>query len=463
MRWAIIAVTFALHQVQSPSVIVDAESKWEKSGMKSEDSSEDPHAADSDRRQEGPEEWRSRNSSLAGLKHPILEVDPSADWRQLRLISSVFFAQILLVVALSVFLKDGEPTGASKAATPATDTTPSVVAVVVAGLGWMVCATALSVFNKWLFNGDSGGLPIPMLLSTWHQAVVILVTQLVRISPWGPRLMPAAAQHGVLAGLAPSRFVRIVLPPAACYAGSLAFGNTALKYLSAPLTHMLRSAKPGFVFVASVAVGMETTNVTNVFLVLVVLAATMGATWSEAQFSRVSAVGLSYQGFSTVTDVTRILLLKKLVSTPQLDAGSTLSVFAPVCFLAMLGPALLGEGALVPTLPLVQHKWHLLANGLFAVLLNAANIHFISLASPTMASLTGSVNYLLSVVVSVWFFHTSTSPVEIGCFFVLLVAVTLYQHNQLYLKQFSRKTKGGTPADSFPPARSSSNNVPRLF
>lgn len=352
--------------------------------------------------------------------------DTEEAWAELKGCTTMIFGQIAIMAGLGVILRP-------KDATPAQPSKPKTKAAAPAGLLmfamalWVLSAMLLTIFNKWLYLPTGGNFPHAVSLSAWHQFLVVVVTQCIRLSPLGPKCMPAAANHGMMAGLAPHEVVGKVMPPAVCFAGSLAMGNMSMFYLSVSFTQMLRAAKPAGVFLASYAIGMEEWNSWRAMLIFLAVVGVACCSVGEVQFS---LVGFWYQMMTFITDITRLITLKMLVSLPRLDPVSAMSVFAPICFLGLLGPAVYLESQNITFLQCWNLRWMLLANGALAVVLNAVSICFMELATPTFFSLTGTLNYLLTAVFSIWLFGTPTSVAQMTSFVITLCAVNAYYYHQ---------------------------------
>lgn len=377
-------------------------------------------------------EWVSNTTTAAALtvQKPFRAEASAVAWTRLWMCAAVIFGQIAIAGALAIALKlrgDSERKGYEgrrKQPAPPPAAVPELLGAMAAWIGF---GMLLTVFNKWLFLPSGGNFPHVVALSAWHQLCVVLATQALRVSPWGEAIMPAAARHGCLAGLNLSTAAAAVLPPAVCFAGSLALGNSAIFFLSVSFAQMLRAAKPPLVFLASYLVGLEEWSTTRAWLILAVFLGAAACSMGEVQFN---AVGFVYQGLTFLTDVARLLTLKVLVSQPSLDPYSAMSIFAPICFLSFLGPVYLLEWSNISLVQLTELRWHLLANGLLAVGLNAATLRLMHLAPPTVFALTGTMNYLCTAAISIWFFATPTGATQLGSFAFTLVAVSAYNYHQ---------------------------------
>lgn len=383
------------------------------------------------------------SSISAGLQNPTRPLTTVEDWQKLGVTIGILIGQIVLALFFSLWLREKEVPKASSDGARETDAPPpgrqgvkqaTVTTVVLTAVAWMITAALMMMFNKWLFSENGAGLHFPLLLSTWHQFVVVAVTQFIRVSPWGPTLMPAAAENGLLAGMTLRDYFVRVVPPAVCYAGSLGLGNTALQFLSAAFANMLRAGKPVFVFVAALAVGLERWSNERVAMILLISVSLFVMTVGEADKGMMNPLGVTYQLLTFATEIVRLIMLKMLVSQANMDPGSALCIFAPGCFVALFSMSAYVEGSTWAIGQLLDYKVALLANGALAVVINAATMKLMDVASPTIVSLTGAINYLLTAVVSMWWFDTQTSAKQMGAFIVTLVTSVLYSHHQRHGK-----------------------------
>merc|ERR1719271_884874 len=126
------------------------------------------------------------------------------------------------------------------------------------------------------------------------------------------------------------------------------------------------------VLLFSLLLGMEKES--SWFTFLLVGLACFGifcVSFGEAEFSE---VGFTFMAFAILADSGRIVSLKMLVSLPKLDPFSALSIFAPTCFLLLVGPMVYLELPLITAARLWHAKWYLLLSGTVAVVLNMISI-----------------------------------------------------------------------------------------
>merc|ERR1719321_1872904 len=215
--------------------------------------------------------------------------------------------------------------------------------------------------------------------------------------------MPAVAQKGMFAGLGFQGYAKKVMIPALFYAASLGLGNKASMNLSVAFTQMIKAPKPALVYLSTLAIGMEAWDRERFILVCLACAASCFAAAGEVNFC---PVGVAYQCATHVTEIGRLICLKKLVSLPDLDPLSALAIFSPACVIALLGPVLCLDFSPALLRAMWAIRWELLASIAVALMVNFASIVFMKSASPTLVCVTGNLMYVVTALLSSWIFQT---------------------------------------------------------
>ena len=249
--------------------------------------------------------------------------------------------------------------------------------------------------------------------------------------------MPALSQNDFLAGLSTREACLMVLP-ATLWAVSIAFGNRAVLDLSLSFSQMLNAGKPMIVLFFSLLLGLEKDATWITFIL--VLSACFGILCVSFGESEFSAVGFTFMAIAILTDSGRIVSLKMLVSLPKLDPLSTLSIFAPTCFLLLAGPMVYLEIPYITAERLWHAKYYLFFSGCVAVVFNMISILAVAVASPVLLSLCGATNYLFVVAFSRIVFHSALSRIQIFGFFVAVMSTQVFLRYQSQAKTSKRES-----------------------
>jgi len=288
---------------------------------------------------------------------------------------------------------------------------------------WFTSCIMIQVFNKWIFLPRGGNFPHPLLLSAVHQLATAVVMQTLRISPVAADWMPAVAQKGALAGLGFQGFAKKVMPPALLYAASLGLGNKAAMNLSVAFTQMLKAPKPALVYLSTLAIGMEAWDRERLILVCLACAASCAAAAGEVNFC---PVGVAYQCATHLTEIGRLICLKKLVSLPELDPLSALALFSQGCVASLLGPVLFLEFSPALLGAMWAIRWQLLASVAVALMVNFASIVFMKCASPTLVCVTGNLMYVVTALLSAYIFDTVVTMQQMFCLICTIACVQAF-------------------------------------
>jgi len=268
---------------------------------------------------------------------------------------------------------------------------------------WLSMSIAVILYNKYLFVTK---FPFPITLTLLHMTFATLATGALRFS--GQLAVPT---------LAWPLWSKGVLPIGLMFAASLVFSNLAAVRLTVSFIQMVKACTPMLVLGVAAAFGTEKAT-PNLMIIVTLMTIGVGiASWGELQFD---AYGMIFQLTALTVETFRLLFIQRLMqdTLPRSNPLVALSLFAPVCFVALIPMALLMEPKAFGTL-LSSSSTQLLVSGnaLTAFCLNVAVVWMVSFDSgPLTLTLAGVLKDVAIIASSVWLFKSKLTYIQIiGC------------------------------------------------
>ncbi|EJS42457.1 ymd8p [Saccharomyces arboricola H-6] len=110
--------------------------------------------------------------------------------------------------------------------------------------GWYFCSIALSVYNRWMFDPKDGlGIEYPVLVTTFHQAVLWLLSGIyirIRHKPMKNVLRRENSFNW-------SFFLKFLVPTAIASAGDIGLSNVSFQYVPLTIYTIIKSSSIAFV------------------------------------------------------------------------------------------------------------------------------------------------------------------------------------------------------------------------
>eukprot|EP00927_Polykrikos_kofoidii_P008094 TRINITY_DN1334_c0_g1_i1.p1 TRINITY_DN1334_c0_g1~~TRINITY_DN1334_c0_g1_i1.p1 ORF type:complete len:371 (-),score=44.26 TRINITY_DN1334_c0_g1_i1:30-1142(-) len=261
---------------------------------------------------------------------------------------------------------------------------------------WLCLSAGLIFMNQSILLR----VPTPCTLTAWHMGVSTVLVRLLRMSLPSSSKLFDADEPVLTAKMVVTKF----LPVALSFAVSLALGNRAYIYCSVPFLQMVKASRGPMTYVLGVLVGSEAFGRTRFELTVVIAAGVIMAVTGEMRFSW---IGFSCQVLADFSESLRLVLIALLLnhSGLKLTPLSTLSYFAPLCFVLLVPAAVLSEmpadiGAWWRDVGLKVGYLHLAMNGLMAFALNVAGVLLVQQTSAVGYILCGIVKDVLIVSAS---------------------------------------------------------------
>lgn len=240
-------------------------------------------------------------------------------------------------------------------------------------------------------------MPNPTLLTAWHMG---LSSVLIRLLRWS---LPAdSTLFGKDVPRIDMRTLCVKLVPiAALFSLSLAFGNRAYIHCSVAFIQMVKASHSVITYTLNTLVGAEFFLWSKFRLVCIVWFGVVLAITGEVNFV---PTGFWCQCLSSLAECTRIVLIGLLLNRSgfKLDPLTALSYYAPLCFMLLLPSAILTEFPSNTSMWIekfearIGYTWIML-NGLVAFGLNLATVLLIQATSPVIFILCGIMKDVLII------------------------------------------------------------------
>ena len=281
---------------------------------------------------------------------------------------------------------------------------------------WMVQGISMIFFNKLLLT--TWGFKFPFFLTMWHMIFATLVTQVLSRTT---TMLPAVKENRVSS----NEYLRKFIPMSLLYAISLVLGNSAYKFISVAYIQMLKSSSPVIVLLLAICAGREKPSLVQLLITFTISLGVILASVGELKFN---LLGFIIQFSAVFCECSRCLIMDLLLANKKIDSLSMLYYMAPfssltlaIGFLYMESTQLL-EAKFTPNLLVA-----LFLNGCLSFSLNIAVIMVINNASVIVMSACGPLKDILLVVLSVLFFRTEVSSLQVVGFGISLFGMYLFR------------------------------------
>ena len=290
-------------------------------------------------------------------------------------------------------------------------------------------------FNKLLLT--TWGFKFPFFLTMWHMIFATIVTQVLSRTT---TMLQAVKENRVSS----NEFLRKFTPMSLLYAISLVLGNSAYKFISVAFIQMLKSSTPVIVLLLSFFAGREKPSLLQLLITSIISLGVVLSTVGELKFNM---VGFVIQFSAVCCECSRSLIMDLLLANKKIDSLSMLYYMAP------LSSVTLAVGFLYMELPqflefdfTLNLLVALFLNGCLSFSLNIAVIMLVSNASVIVMSACGPLKDMLLVILSILFFKTHVSSIQIVGFSISLLGMYLfreYKANKIaFIQSFCRSNSG---------------------
>lgn len=146
-------------------------------------------------------------------------------------------------------------------------------------LSWYVFSLGISLYNKWMFSAKKLNFSFPIIITSFHQALIFGLSILAQ---WMiPSFRLNSASHYIKAGHqqqpklsyvpSVSEYFGKILPCSLASAGDIGFGNTAFRFITLSLYTMVKTSALIFVLLWGVLFKLERMSMRILSIVLVMI------------------------------------------------------------------------------------------------------------------------------------------------------------------------------------------------
>eukprot|EP01036_Dinobryon_divergens_P022369 gene22369-30619_t len=281
---------------------------------------------------------------------------------------------------------------------------------------WMVQGISMILFNKLLLT--TWGFKFPFFLTMWHMIFATIVTQVLSRTT---TMLQAVKENRVSS----NEFIRKFMPMSLLYAISLVLGNSAYKFISVAFIQMLKSSTPVIVLLLSFVAGREKPSLVQLLITFMISVGVVLSTVGELKFNM---MGFIIQFSAVCCECSRSLIMDLLLANKKIDSLSMLYYMAPFSSVTLAIGFLYIE---LPQFLETEFTLNLLValflNGCLSFSLNIAVIMLVSNASVIVMSACGPLKDILLVIISILFFKTNVTSLQIVGFGISLLGMYLFR------------------------------------
>lgn len=292
------------------------------------------------------------------------------------------------------------------------------------GAAYVGVSMAMIMSNKWLLV-DEGRFPHPEALAVLHLLAAAVLSWLLYFIR--PTMFTAMKTLDVTQDLS-WRFIPISI----AFAGSLLASNLALVYSPVSVLQVMKQANVVFIFVGSIALGLEKAGKASSALVMLILC---GVTACVLGGPAIGFVGIAFQLGSQFCEVGKVLMQSLLMSSKghRLDPLSMVLFLAPISAIIACSIFL---GRNYASLGIVYASflgaWPLLLmNAVASFSLNVIVAWTIWIFNPTGFLIAGVMKDITIVALASVFFGEQLSRLQSAGFSLALIGISLYGSHKI--------------------------------
>jgi len=292
---------------------------------------------------------------------------------------------------------------------------------------WIGFSSSVIIFNKWIL--DTAGFRYPIILTTWHLLFATIMTQ-------GLARFTTVLDSRKKVPMTGRVYLRAIVPIGLMFSLSLICGNLTYLYLSVSFIQMLKATMPVAVLLISWTLRTSEPNLKKLGNVSLIVVGVIIASYGEIKFVM---TGVLFQFGGIVFEATRLVLMEKLLNSPEfkMDPLVSLYYFAPICAVMNLAVALVLE---VPRFQLADLQnvgyFVLLANAMVAFGLNVSVVFLIGKTSSLVMTLSGVLKDILLVCASMLIFADPVSGIQAFGYTIALAGLVYYKLGSEKLKEY---------------------------
>ena len=296
----------------------------------------------------------------------------------------------------------------------------SVFALWSLGCLYMAISTCLVMMNKYLMTEDRFPYAVPLV--TLHQGSISVFS--IILYTLAPKLYPTMEMVGQNKWLA----FKLLLPLAACCAGTFVFSNMAYTYVSVALLQIMKEGNVAGVYVLSLATGLNVWRPKVALVLFFIVICASAAISGDIHFKWIGIyIQIASQGF----ECCKLIITQFTMSDRpgaalgKLDPMTAVGLVSPLCFLLLaMACAYWWEDAWVPAF--VEWKLMLLVNCFVAFALNLSIFKLVQISSGIQLVLFGVMKDVFIVSASSWIFAEPLTVFQGLCFAAILFLIFIH-------------------------------------
>lgn len=213
---------------------------------------------------------------------------------------------------------------------------PNMYKTILAILSWYFCSTVISVYNKWMFTGDKLGFSFPIIITSFHQVILTLLSLAtlwlfpsLRLNYNGYKSLngdeSAVDPEEELSYIPPFKEYMVnIFPCSFSSALDIGLGNMAIRFIPLAIFTMVKTSSLLFVLFWGVLFRLEKLTKRILIIVLIMTGGVICMMWGQT-----GAQDLKEEPSDKLTV---LLLVREMVANNQLVSLGIVLVFTSACF-----------------------------------------------------------------------------------------------------------------------------------
>lgn len=133
----------------------------------------------------------------------------------------------------------------------------NIIQIVFFILGWYLFSLTISLYNKWMFDKSKLNFPFPILITSFHQLILSILSFItIKMNP-SLRPPPNYASSASSSTTSWSFYLTHVFPCSVASAGDIGFGNTSFRFITLTTYTMVKSSSIAFVLLFGILAKLE--------------------------------------------------------------------------------------------------------------------------------------------------------------------------------------------------------------
>ncbi len=291
-----------------------------------------------------------------------------------------------------------------------------------ATLGWFSISVSFTIFNKWLMQLWMGGFDYPILMTTLHMAIKVLISRV-----W------ICFRNEPVPSLSWAQTLKLVIPIGIFTASDIMLSNLSILYIPLSLYTALKTTVPVWTFVMGIIMGVERFEIWTFLSISFVVCGLAIA----VQFSvEGSWTGVIYVLLASLSGGLRWLLLQVLVGSDQDSREIMVAIyrFSPssTLFLLPIGlyvelPRLLGSKFCTDINLGLTALGNACSGGFFSIALIAFEIYILRKTSSVTLGILGQIKEVFQILLSVLIYSEYLTVQTIIGLTVSVIAANFYR------------------------------------